>query len=85
MARKQKPPVDWHAIAEHQGVLGATGWMVADVHQLREDQEWSVWSDDDALIWLQRYDKYMLGAMTSAGWSAMESLMDDGPLNEELP
>lgn len=82
MARRQEPPVDWHAIAEEQGVLGTTGWMVADVHQLREVQGWSVWSDDDALIWLQNHVKYMLEAMISAGWSAMESLMDDGPLNE---
>ena len=50
--------------------------------QLREDQGWSVWSDDDAFIWLQSHEKYMLEAMIRAGWSAMESLMDDGPLNE---
>ena len=53
MARRKKPPVDWHAIAEEQGVLGAAGWMVADVRQLREDLGWSEWSDDDAFIWLQ--------------------------------
>ncbi len=82
MPRKQKPQLDWQAIAEDQGVLGATGWMVADVHQFREDQEWRAWSDDDALIWLERHVKYMLEAMTSAGWAAMESLMDDGALNE---
>ncbi len=82
MARKQKPPMDWHAIAEEQGVLGTTGWIVADVHQLREDRGWSMWSDEDALAWLQNHVKYMLEAMTSAGWAAMESLMDDGPLNE---
>ena len=82
MTSRRKPPKDWYAIAEEQGVLGTAGWMVADVHQLREDQGWSVWSDDDAFIWLQSHEKYMLEAMIRAGWSAMESLMDDGPLNE---
>lgn len=49
-----------------------TKWTISDVQSLKPN-----WSDDKCRQWLSENAKYIQEAAVSAGWVAMESLLEE--------
>ena len=64
---EDEKPLFPHDIAAERGYYGATGWTVADVHNMREQRGLPKVSDEDAEEWLESREDDLRDSMIRAG------------------
>jgi len=57
------------------GYYAVVRWQIEDVHQHREDMEWSKWTDEQAREWIIGNEGSIQDRMIEIGWEVIDTLM----------
>ena len=68
---------DFYEEQAEQGFYGIVRWQIQDVHDHREDKEFSPWTDEQATEWLIQNESNIQQIMTSHGWDVFEYTMKE--------
>jgi len=60
------------------GFYAVVRWQLEDVHQHRENMEWSKWTDEQASEWIIGNEGRIQDRMVEIGWDVIDTLMIEG-------
>ena len=61
------------------GFYAVVRWQLEDVHQHRENMEWSKWTDEQAREWIIGNEGRIQDRMVEIGWDVIDTLMIEEP------
>ena len=68
---------NFHTLQAEQGFYAIVRWQVEDVHNHRENMEWSPWTDKQATEWLIEHETNIQDMMTEKGWDVFHFMMEE--------
>ena len=69
--------MDFYKEQAEQGFYGIVRWQIGDVHDHRENMEWTPWTDEQARDWLIEHETNIQDRMCEKGWDVFEFLMKE--------